>query len=277
MAEQFRVGLKARIFNASLKSAIRAKGWTYAEAASELGIHVTTLYLYLAFKAYPSEDRRLRCAIVLGVPDDVLFPEHIAGIRLRKSAPELTFTREEAEVAGLLDGRDERPEVAAEQAALTEAVAATLKSLKRASTTGARMVKVLEYRFGLNGGAPHTLDETGAVFGVHRERVRQIETRALRMLRHPTRSKALREFLVQPPDTTPPKPPKPPKPPEPQKATMHPSWRRWPQPPTQATIAPYIPVTTTEEEQDSILWGIIRRIFDKRGPPGIGSFGGFPK
>jgi len=54
---------------------------------------------------------------------------------------------------------------------------------------------VLEMRFGLKDGESHTLEEVGHAFGVTRERVRQIESKALRKLRHPGRSRRLRDFL----------------------------------------------------------------------------------
>jgi RNA polymerase primary sigma factor len=56
--------------------------------------------------------------------------------------------------------------------------------------------EVLEMRFGLNDGKDHTLEEVGREFGVTRERIRQIEAKALRKLRHPSRSKSLRDYLT---------------------------------------------------------------------------------
>lgn len=56
--------------------------------------------------------------------------------------------------------------------------------------------EVLEMRFGLNDGKDHTLEEVGKSFGVTRERIRQIEAKALRKLRHPSRSKSLRDYLT---------------------------------------------------------------------------------
>ncbi len=58
-----------------------------------------------------------------------------------------------------------------------------------------REAKVLSMRFGLEGGHPHTLEEVGKYFNVTRERIRQIEAKALRKLRHPSRSKKLKDFL----------------------------------------------------------------------------------
>lgn len=55
--------------------------------------------------------------------------------------------------------------------------------------------KVLQMRFGISGGRPHTLEEVGKEFDVTRERIRQIEAKALRKLRHPSRSKKLKDYL----------------------------------------------------------------------------------
>jgi RNA polymerase primary sigma factor len=57
--------------------------------------------------------------------------------------------------------------------------------------------EVLEMRFGLRDGQGHTLEEVGQFFGVTRERIRQIEAKALRKLRHPYRSRKLRDYLAE--------------------------------------------------------------------------------
>ena len=64
-------------------------------------------------------------------------------------------------------------------------------------TLSEREQKVLALRFGLEDGKPHTLEEVGREFQVTRERIRQIEAKALRKLRHPTRSRKLRDFLEE--------------------------------------------------------------------------------
>ena len=70
------------------------------------------------------------------------------------------------------------------------------ESMKNAlAVLSERERQVLELRFGLVDGKDHTLEEVGQYFNVTRERIRQIESKAMRKLRHPTRSRNLRDFL----------------------------------------------------------------------------------
>jgi RNA polymerase primary sigma factor len=62
-------------------------------------------------------------------------------------------------------------------------------------TLSERERAVLNMRFGLDDGRARTLEEVGREFGVTRERIRQIEAKALRKLRHPSRAKKLKDFL----------------------------------------------------------------------------------
>ncbi|MCK9496616.1 MAG: RNA polymerase sigma factor RpoD, partial [Dehalococcoidia bacterium] len=81
------------------------------------------------------------------------------------------------------------PQDAASHQLLKEQVMDVLSSLTP------RERKVLELRFGLEDGRSRTLEEVGREFNVTRERIRQIEAKALRKLRHPTRSKKLKDYL----------------------------------------------------------------------------------
>lgn len=82
------------------------------------------------------------------------------------------------------------PEEYANAEMLKEELKEVLKTLTE------REAKVLELRFGLEDGNTLTLEEVGQIFGVTRERIRQIEAKALRKLRHPSRSKKLKDFLI---------------------------------------------------------------------------------
>ena len=82
------------------------------------------------------------------------------------------------------------PAEAAAQTLLKEQLDEVLDTLTE------REQKVLRLRFGMNDGRARTLEEVGKEFDVTRERIRQIEAKALRKLRHPSRSKRLRDFLV---------------------------------------------------------------------------------
>jgi RNA polymerase primary sigma factor len=81
------------------------------------------------------------------------------------------------------------PSDAASHQLLKEQVRNALEALTE------REREVLEMRFGLKDGQDHTLEEVGQHFRVTRERIRQIEAKALRKLRHPTRSRPLRDYL----------------------------------------------------------------------------------
>ncbi|TAK77538.1 MAG: RNA polymerase sigma factor RpoD [Gammaproteobacteria bacterium] len=89
------------------------------------------------------------------------------------------------------DGNTMSPIDAATNFGLSEAVQKVLASLTP------REAKVLRMRFGINMNTDHTLEEVGKQFDVTRERIRQIEAKALRKLRHPSRAEQLRSFLEE--------------------------------------------------------------------------------
>lgn len=87
------------------------------------------------------------------------------------------------------DRESDNPAVKTSYTLLQELIDEVLKTLPE------KEQKVLRMRFGLDDGYSHTLEEVGYVFNVTRERIRQIEAKALRRLKHPTRSKKLRDYL----------------------------------------------------------------------------------
>ena len=87
-----------------------------------------------------------------------------------------------------------------DQSTLAPVEAALYSSLQHATqevldSLTSREAKVLRMRFGIEMNTDHTLEEVGKQFDVTRERIRQIEAKALRKLRHPSRSERLRSFL----------------------------------------------------------------------------------
>ncbi len=104
---------------------------------------------------------------------------------------EMPVGQEEESILGefLEDERTVAPLDAAAMSLLREHVQALLATLTE------RERRVLAMRFGLEDGQMYTLEEVGRAFGVTRERVRQIEAKALRKLRHPLRARVLRDFL----------------------------------------------------------------------------------
>lgn len=89
------------------------------------------------------------------------------------------------------DERNLSPEEYATNEMLKDEISEVLLTLTE------REEKVIRLRFGLEDGKPRTLEEVGQMFGVTRERIRQIEAKALRKLRHPSRSRKLRDYMEE--------------------------------------------------------------------------------
>ena len=102
-----------------------------------------------------------------------------------------SFGEEESAVyrVAICDDEAPVPAEAASQTLLKEQLVEVLGTLTD------REQKVLRLRFGLDDGRARTLEEVGKEFSVTRERIRQIEAKALRKLRHPSRSRKLKDYL----------------------------------------------------------------------------------
>jgi RNA polymerase primary sigma factor len=82
------------------------------------------------------------------------------------------------------------PEVKLSELQLRQAIIGVLRTLTP------REEKVIKMRFGFDDGSEHTLEEVGQSFAVTRDRIRQIEAKAIRKLRHPSRSRRLCDFVT---------------------------------------------------------------------------------
>ena len=123
-------------------------------------------------------------------PDRVRHPTHLA----RAGVARDSGRRGRRQLARRLrrDPSAIAPATAAARALLTEAIEEALEELND------RERAVVRLRFGLDDGQVRTLEEVGKEFGVTRERIRQIESKTLAKLRHPTRSQRLRDYLEEP-------------------------------------------------------------------------------
>ncbi len=135
-------------------------------------------------------------SVVLSVdPKTAITPERVDEVRRYGRSPislETPIGEEgDTELGQLIeDVNAVAPDEAVADQMLKEQVEKVLDSLE------GREERVLRLRFGLDDGRPRTLEEVGSEFGLTRERIRQIEAHALRKLRHPSRSRKLREFMA---------------------------------------------------------------------------------
>lgn len=182
------IGLEVRPFNWRLRKARQARGWTRAELARQAGISNTVVGRAEKLQ-HVSDTAREKMAFALQIPEDELFPGVIDALLLKRTeAIEVPF--EERHVQRWLSAAHEDP-LDAEQVR-GEMRAALAQALR---TLSPRLQQVITLRFGLDGGGPRHLDAVGEVMGVTRERIRQMEASALRTLRHPLRTRPLRDFL----------------------------------------------------------------------------------
>lgn len=136
-----------------------------------------------------NEEQLKKIAIKTGMPVEKV--ERMMQISRRTVSLDMPISDEQSNTLGDLieDRTSEMPDDFAFVSIMKEEIE------KQLSTLNPREKTILDMRFGLNGKEPCTLEEVGNYIGVTRERIRQIEAKALRKLRHSTRSKYLKDFL----------------------------------------------------------------------------------
>lgn len=181
------VGIHLRAFNWHLWEARTRLGYTQHQLAERMGISLHRISQFETLKRWPRTNEAEDLAAILGVDEYVLFPDALrercasvpASIRFSVPLTALPAPEEPDMLEAPLN--DE----------LRGSLAVVLKTLSP------REQKVLRLRFGLDGGESLTMEKVGREFSVTKERIRQIETKALRKLRHPSRSKKLKGYLEE--------------------------------------------------------------------------------
>ena len=140
---------------------------------------------------YGREPTSEEIAKEMGIPVDKI--NEIRQINMEPVSLETPIGEEDSHLGDFIPDEDsESPELAAEKSSLRTMLYEALSTLSERERT------VLILRFGLEDGRQRTLEEVGREFNVTRERIRQIEAKALRKLRHPARSRLIKDYLELP-------------------------------------------------------------------------------
>ena len=192
--KKFTFGVKHTAYNAEMRKRRIEKGWTQKQLAEVCGLGHQTICKIEGFRHYPGEDRADIIASALDCDTEIMFPKWLEPFRVTKSSfnTEHIITEqllpnivEHYQLPSNIDDTEEK----IDKDLIKEKVRGLLETLSD------REAKVLKMRFGLEDARPLNLDEVGKKFGVTRERIRQIEDRAIRRLKHPTRRKKLEKFV----------------------------------------------------------------------------------
>lgn len=186
-------------YNARLVDARKQRGWTQKDLSALAGLAPSYLGHIETLRMIPSQEVMDEISAALDLSRDYLFPETLIGAQREGLFDHRVAYLEEQDIISLTEGRRARllpPNITDEellnsidQAMLKQQVAQTITSLTP------REQKVIELRFGFVDGASQSLQAVAREFGVTKERIRQIETKALRKLRHPLRSRVLKDYL----------------------------------------------------------------------------------
>lgn len=194
------VRIRMLTHNSRLVDARKAKGFTQPTLAALVGRPVYYISGIENLRILPSNQLMMELSDVLEQPVHYLFPYSLiqaikAGVFEVRTAeispPHLSYLTDRVNAGLLSDGGDGAQEIEDEmdRALLEERIDEVLHELTE------RQRRVIELRFGLKDGKERTLEEIGLLFNVQRERIRQIEGKALRRLRHPVHSRKLKGYL----------------------------------------------------------------------------------
>ncbi len=175
---------------------IESKGFINAsQFCKEKNITYVTLNKIINLREIPINKKgEIRKAVIDLATALNCLPEELFSAAQMETALESnqrTFKVQEAEMRFMIESKSEIKSL--EQTVLESE--RTKKIDEVLNTLTPREKKIIEMRFGLEDGVDYTLEEVGLKFDVNRERVRQIEAKAIRKLRHPSRSRQLQDFI----------------------------------------------------------------------------------
>jgi len=192
--------------NARLVDARKEKGWTQKQLGDLVGLHPSHISAIEVLRLIPNEFIMGEVATALEKSTEYLFPDSLMTALQEGVFRERITDLAEANVILLTEAVQARllPQVATHEEVFEDAedridIGIIREQIEKIlPTLVPREEKVIRMRFGLDDDCPLTLEEVGREFGVNRERIRQIEAKALRKLRHPSRSKKLKSCLAEP-------------------------------------------------------------------------------
>lgn len=188
-------------YNARLVETRKAKGWTQGEMSLMTGIQTSRISAIETLRREPTEDEKFELASALEASPEYLFPESLLGIIREGIIPQkrvahfgdehLSRLIESRKLLMLEKGKQLEKDMLhiVDISLLKEPIEEVLKKLSL------REQQVLRLRFGLQDGRSRTLEEVGGEINFTPERIRQIEAKALRKLRHPSRRRKLKDYL----------------------------------------------------------------------------------
>jgi len=198
--QRAQVRLRLITYNARLIDCRKKMGLKQRELANYLGVSVTTVGHVETLRIIPSENIMDEFASFFNVDRDYLFPDELIEAMREGVFDQRVVDLQEKHLVRLTEARMEGllPQGITEEEAI-DAMDRELFLKKGLSevlkTLTPREQRVLELRFGLEDGRSRTLEEVGKEFNVGRGRIQQIEAKALRRLRHPSRSRRLKDYL----------------------------------------------------------------------------------
>ena len=194
---KFPIALKIRAKNGILQKFIDQMGWTQEEFARKLGIHQSTVCAWFNMKACPNSHIHVdKITELIGKPINEIFPDILKTKAFRSIKKRNTLYKE---VDLIFLPSHKMPELSyiPEDKTKFEICEMTDNILKALQTLKPKEEQVIKKRFGIGEEylEGKTLRECSKIFGVSSARIRQIESRALRKLRHPRNTKILKNLI----------------------------------------------------------------------------------